>query len=1014
RASTFVFVTQNWRGVYNDNEVGVWHDGGRWNIYNQTRRPMPRGASFFVLTLNPTPPDVPPPTPTQSLPTPTSPPPPTPTSPSLPEPRVTLPPILPTLIPLPTFRPIPAVPTPTPELRPAPLPAETPGVVRLPEESTVRVVLEGGPICPYVLGKAGLPGGRIVSGGRDYNSGGPFRGGDPVRVRGRVEVVIGAFGRVEAIIDFEVIGRDAHLQQRFVLPLRNLDPIPPGATLVPPTVSEFDASLRAAGAEFGACNDGEQHEIRITEGPVSRMVVIADTGGDDISDDENCGCDTKIVSLEFRPLRVRSAGIPAFPALPSLPRNAVLGWADLHAHPASHLAFGGAGLFHGNPGLALASSDPLRDLPACSPDKHAGFDEDPVRHGTRQAIIRGLESTRGFSHGSQGAPTFESWPHALSRTHQQMHITMIRRAYEGGMRLMIASVTDNQALANLWFVGTRTGMRGPDPNREFQSAVDQIRFIREMARANNDWMEVVLTPEQARNAIRAGKLALILGVEMDSLSLEQIRRLIREHGVRSVIPIHIPDNPNFGGAAVYDDLFNSLNDYLIGRFFRVVGDEQLNFRLHRPRRIGPVDPGTNFLQSFFGAYAPNDISDDEWRSLGYDRVRGGHRNALGLTAPQAIEALMAEGILLDVAHMSQQSTEDTLRLAERYGFPVINTHSGLRDQTRRPAPHEVVSERAMRFDHARRMARLGGVLGLGTAEATAEGWLASYAEATRVLGTPGRVAFGTDFNGLSPQIVASGGRATRYPLSYLSAVTPGARIDRPFVLGEKTFSFSRDGLAHYGMFPELLQRFWDLGPEGQAAVRSLFLSAEFTLQAWERAREAARRITVREVSERRFISLRPRGEICPSTATGGIIRRGGTDFGGAVNVSGEATVGLAEFSGRTQLLLTLVLNAEGPSARFTQRFVIELPTSEPIPRGARIVSPTTSRFSRRLGAAGFEIGVCNEGTEHTIEVPEGPIQRIGVIADTGAGDISTDTNCRCDMKITRIEFRPIEIEVPRR
>ncbi|MCS6773530.1 MAG: membrane dipeptidase, partial [Thermoflexales bacterium] len=967
RPETLVFATQNWRGVYNNNEIGVWHDGSRWNIYNQTRQAMRPGMSFFVLMLNPAPP---PPAPPEPSPTP---PPPAPPAPS----------------------PTPLVVTLAPPIPP------TPGPLAI-EERTVRVVLDGG-ICPHAPSKAGFSAGRIVRGGRDFNpSLNPFERGAPVRVRGNAELVVNSVGRVELVLDFEAIGNGAHFAERFIVPLRNLDPIPPGATIVPPTVSRFEAALPGAGAELGGCNDGERHEIFVDNGPVSRLIVTGDTGAQDISDDPNCYCDMRIWGIEFRPIQVRFASRAGPSSIP-IPRNAVIGWADLHAHPAAHLAFGFsedprsrgdddfAGLFHGRPGLALASSNPLSDLAACNPDKHAGGDGDPIRHATRTKIIEGLENARGFTHGNRGAPTFEHWPHALSRTHQQMHVTMLRRAYEGGMRLMIASVTDNQALNNLWFVGTHLGrgsLPSPDSRIEFDSAVRQIRFINAFARANSDWMEVVTTPQQARRAIREGKLALILGVEMDSLDLQQTLTLIREHGVRSVIPIHIPDNPHFGGAAVYDDTFNALNHYLNGTFFQVVGDPQLSFRLQRPRRLKVMDVGDHIVGGVLGGIAVADIGDDEWNRIGYDRIPNGHRNRRGLTQPQAIEALMAEGILLDVAHMSQQSMEDTLQIAERHGFPLINSHSGLRDHKRQPSPHEVVSERAMRFDHAQRMARLGGVLGLGTAEATAEGWLAAYSEATRVMGTPGRVAFGTDFNGLSPQIVASGGSLMVYPLRYLREVMPGApRIEQPFTLGSKTFSLSQDGLAHYGMFPELLQRFWDLGTGGQAAVRSLFLSAEYTIQAWERAQAAAGRIA-RPGTFTRTIRVEPHGEICPSTARGGRLLRGGNDFNGPVTVSGEATVRL-ERGGRPQLLASLVFTATSRSTTFTQRFELPLSTRDEIPREARIISPATSRFTQTLPGAGPEFAACNDGDRHTIRVDSGPIQSLVVIGDTGSTDIDT-------------------------
>lgn len=131
------------------------------------------------------------------------------------------------------------------------------------------------------------------------------------------------------------------------------------------------------------------------------------------------------------------------------------GWADLHAYPAAHLGFGG--VFHGLPGTELRSSDPLRDLPECAPDKHAGFDADSVRDEIQKRLLRQIDAITGYRHGQHGPPDYRDWPHALTILHQQMHISMIRRAYLGGMRLMIASVTDNQFLTFMRSLGFNLG-----------------------------------------------------------------------------------------------------------------------------------------------------------------------------------------------------------------------------------------------------------------------------------------------------------------------------------------------------------------------------------------------------------------------------------------------------------------------------------------------------------------------------------------------------------------------------
>jgi hypothetical protein len=58
---------------------------------------------------------------------------------------------------------------------------------------------------------------------------------------------------------------------------------------------------------------------------------------------------------------------------------------------------------------------------------------------------------------------------------------------------------------------------------------------------------------------------------------------------------------------------------------------------------------------------------------------------------------------------------------------------------------------------------------------------------------------------------------------------------RPYRLGSRTYSVNTDGLAHYGMLPDVLQDTRNVGlPEDRMAP--LFRSAEDYIQMWEKAR----------------------------------------------------------------------------------------------------------------------------------------------------------------------------------
>ena len=406
------------------------------------------------------------------------------------------------------------------------------------------------------------------------------------------------------------------------------------------------------------------------------------------------------------------------------------GWADLHAHPASHLSFGADasgnnGIFWGKPGLRLEAPSLLSDMPPCSPDKHSGFDGDLIRHRTHITVIGMIDSLTGFTHRPNGAGSFANWPNARSLTHQQMHVTSLKRAYDGGQRLMVASVTNNELMAALW---TKIGYNAagnpvplPDPNFDYNSAKRQLAFIKQLVAANPSWMEVAYSAADARSIIASNKMAIILSLEMDSLTPAQTLQLVRDEGVRHVIPIHLVNNAA-GGCAVYSDAFNSANAFMHASrktsewnnlrndgFFDVVLDSRLTSRLGKPQTL--IAEGSNLLSG--GSIKPTPIEKADHDALRNYTTGGtaGHKNSKGLSPEGGtlIRELAKLGVLLDVAHMGEASTSGALFFAALNKYPMMDSHTGLRN-TDETAPNE----RSLMRAHAKIISDLGGVIGLGT------------------------------------------------------------------------------------------------------------------------------------------------------------------------------------------------------------------------------------------------------------------------------------------------------------
>jgi len=43
-----LFVSQYWTSVYNPHEIGLWYNNGKWSVYNEDRKALPRNSKFIV------------------------------------------------------------------------------------------------------------------------------------------------------------------------------------------------------------------------------------------------------------------------------------------------------------------------------------------------------------------------------------------------------------------------------------------------------------------------------------------------------------------------------------------------------------------------------------------------------------------------------------------------------------------------------------------------------------------------------------------------------------------------------------------------------------------------------------------------------------------------------------------------------------------------------------------------------------------------------------------------------
>ena len=147
-----------------------------------------------------------------------------------------------------------------------------------------------------------------------------------------------------------------------------------------------------------------------------------------------------------------------------------------------------------------------------------------------------------------------------------MWIDWIRRSWQYGQRVMVALSHNNRVVGDLVTVGGAGPITGVTDDQA--SSALQIEEIKRLVADHSDFMAVARTPDELRSIVEGGRLAVVLGVEIDKIgnfapgvtqqTVEDEIDALHATGVRYVLPIHLTDNV-FGDTALYQDFYNLLN-----------------------------------------------------------------------------------------------------------------------------------------------------------------------------------------------------------------------------------------------------------------------------------------------------------------------------------------------------------------------------------------------------------------------------------------------------------------------
>jgi hypothetical protein len=407
----------------------------------------------------------------------------------------------------------------------------------------------------------------------------------------------------------------------------------------------------------------------------------------------------------------------------------MLGVADTHVHLVSHLAFAGYGIW----GRPHASDPALTGDPALA--NALPWCDGPRGHGPG-GVLPSLEGALE-GHLVGGHDQFDGWPRHTTLAHQQAYLDWIRRAVDGGLRLVVCLAVNNELLAT-----RMTEIHGPylsidDSSaiiRQLDAVAAMVRFVDDQAGGpGRGWMEIARTPADARRIVAAVKLAIVLGVEVDSLggwatpaALEAdaqakgttpaalVAAMVQDlydRGVRHVFPVHATNNA-FGGPALFVRNYDAVNFVVTGGSFEVeTADPTLGiaYRLDEDEFEGgeiaevlayhgsaaAKAVGGGILTGLAlgglvgapvgGAVAGGTIAASQYpcppRPTNWAGTPGGHINAQGLTqhGEVLIQELTRRGMLVDIDHMGHKTTDRVLQVCESRGYPVVSGHTGFRE-----------------------------------------------------------------------------------------------------------------------------------------------------------------------------------------------------------------------------------------------------------------------------------------------------------------------------------------------
>ena len=516
-------------------------------------------------------------------------------------------------------------------------------------------------------------------------------------------------------------------------------------------------------------------------------------------------------------------GVDGPVATGATPYGEVRGFLDAHLHMMAFEFLGGRARC-GRPWHPYGVAKALVDCPDHEPGGAGAVLENVLNDGTTPV------------HDTVGWPTFGYWPRWNSLTHEQIYYKWLERSWRGGLRMFVNLLVDNNVLCEVYPYKSHGCNEMDGVRRQAQRIRELERYIDAQSGGPGEgWFRIVTDPFEARRVMNAGKLAVVLGIEVSVLFdcgvfLEQARcdhaqidkqlDEVYDLGVRQMEFVNKFDNALAGVAGdngATGVVVNNGNFLETGKFWQMETCTPEDGHAHdRTQHNFHDDSG-----------APDEFSGRDALAGGILQVTGKsgaapvypeapHCNVRGLThlGEYLIRKMVQKGMVFDPDHMSARSRRQAMDIIEELGYSGVVSSHGWADPETYP-----------------RIYRSGGVVTPygGNSTSFVANWRQhkQWADPRYYWG----FGYGADTNGFGDQGAPRGAAAQNkvtYPFTGFGGVTVHQQRS-----GQRVYDVNTDGVAHYGLYPDWIEDLRKLA--GEAIVEDLARGPEAYLQMWERA-----------------------------------------------------------------------------------------------------------------------------------------------------------------------------------